>query len=155
MKDYSVLRNVTLFSRLTDKQLRVIYRSCAVRVFQPGDIVVEQGNPGVGLFIIQEGQVKISKVLKDGSVLDIAENGPGDVIGEMSVLDGSMRTASVHAVTKASCLVLAGWTFKALMEARPEIALGVLPIVVKRYCDASDMIASMRGNKGAEAESTE
>jgi CRP/FNR family cyclic AMP-dependent transcriptional regulator len=146
MKDVRVLQNVSLFTRLHQKHLQAIWKVCSERSFEPGDILMEQGNPGVGLFIIQDGRVKITKTLKDGSTIDMSENGPGDVIGEMSVLDGSTRTANVIAVTKTRCLVLAAWSFKALIEARPEVALGVLPIVVKRFRETTDRLSELSGS---------
>lgn len=131
--DIKVLQTVSLFSRLETKQLKTILKACTERHFEPGEFLVEQGNPGVGLFIIRDGTVEIIKTLKDGKPVKIASNGSGDVIGEMSVLDGALRTASVKAQTKVTCLVLSAWSFKSLLEAHPAMALGVLPVVVQRF----------------------
>jgi CRP-like cAMP-binding protein len=133
MTDTSLLQNVSLFSRLENKQLKAILKACTERNFETGELLVEQGHPGIGLFILVEGKVSVTKTLNDGEEVHIADNGPGEVIGEMSVLDGALRTASVKALEKTSCLVLSAWSFKSLMENHPEVALGILPIIMQRF----------------------
>jgi len=147
MADYASLKKVSLFSILGDKHLKSIFKVCSERKFAPDETIVEQGNPGVGLFIVLEGSVQITKQLKDGSIVQIALGGPGDVIGEMSVLDGATRTASVTALKPTTCLVLAAWSFKSLIEERPEVAVGILPVIVKRFRDTNDALIELRGSK--------
>jgi CRP-like cAMP-binding protein len=140
MNDITLLQSVSLFSRLDNKHLKAILRACTERVFEPEEFLVEQGHPGIGLFIIVEGRVSIVKTLRNGAEVHIAENGPGDVIGEMSVIDGALRTASVRAIDRTVCLVLSAWSFKSLMEHHPEVALGVLPIIMQRFRDTNNAL---------------
>lgn len=100
---------------------------------EPDDVIVKQGNPGIGLFIIVDGKVKIVKTTEAGTRMELATHGPGEVVGEMSALDGANRSADVVAVEKTRCLVLSAWDFKAFMESHPEVALEILPVVVKRF----------------------
>jgi CRP-like cAMP-binding protein len=140
MSDITLLQNVSLFSRLDTKHLKAILKACTERIFEPGEFLVEQGHPGIGLFIIMEGKVSIVKTLRDGEAVHIADNGPGEVIGEMSVLDGALRTASVKAIERTNCLVLSAWSFKSLMENHPEVALGVLPIIMQRFRETNNAL---------------
>lgn len=134
----TLLQSVSLFSRLDGKHLKAILKACTERSFATGEMLVEQGTPGIGLFIIVDGKVTVTKTLRDGKTIHITDNGIGDVIGEMSVLDGAMRTASVQALEPTNCLVLSAWSFKSLMERHPEVALGILPVVVQRFRATND-----------------
>lgn len=146
----ALLESVSLFSRLDWRQLKAILKVCSEREFGAGELLMEQGTPGIGLFIIAEGRVRISKTLRDGSVVAIGENGVGDVLGEMSVLDGAMRTATVQALVPTVCLGLSAWSFKALMERHPEVALGVLPVVVQRFRATNDSFLDLVQSKPAD-----
>ena len=140
MTDIDLLQSISLFSRLETKLLKTILKACTERIFEEGEFLVEQGRPGIGLFLIMNGKVSIVKTLNDGAQVHIADNGPGDVIGEMSVLDGALRTASVKAIEKTTCLVLSAWSFKSLMENHPEVALGILPIIMQRFRETNNAL---------------
>ncbi len=143
MDDLTLLQGVSLFSRLDLRHLKAILKACTKRVYEKDALLVEQGNPGIGLFIILDGEVRIQKILANQKSVTIANNGPGDVIGEMSVLDGALRTASVIAEKKTSCLVLSAWSFKSLLETHPEVALGILPVVVQRFRETNHALLEL------------
>lgn len=127
------LKAVSLFASLSQRFLNGIAKACIERSFEPDSVIVKQGNPGVGLFVIVEGKVKVVKLSDSGERLELATHGAGEVIGEMSVLDGANRSADVVAVEQTRCLVLSAWDFKSFMESHPEVALDILPVVVKRF----------------------
>ncbi len=127
------LKAVTLFHSLSPRFLNGIAKSCVERSFVAGDLLVKQGNPGVGLFVIVSGKVQIQKTNEKGEKLEIAAHGAGEVVGEMSVLDGANRTADVVALEETHSLVLSSWDFKSFMESHPEVALEILPVVVQRF----------------------
>jgi CRP-like cAMP-binding protein len=129
----SALKAVPLFQSLSDRFVSGLAKAATERHFKADDTLVRQGNPGVGVFIIVEGAVKVVKTNEKGERLDIATHGPGEVIGEMSVLDGANRTADVVATEPTTCLVLSSWDFKSFMEDHPEVALQILPVVVRRF----------------------
>ena len=140
MDKVDFLRGVNLFSMLEDTYLKQIAEYCAPRSYKKGETIIKQGAPGVGLFIISSGKVKIVKELMRGEKLEIATHGPGDFFGEIAVLDNATRSASVIAVEETECLVITAWDFKARMKAHPEIALELLPIVVQRFRETSEML---------------
>jgi CRP-like cAMP-binding protein len=145
MNDFEVLQGVPLFKTLNPKHLKTIYKACTRRDFAAGELLVEQGTQGVGLFIIENGQVKVIKTRNDGSIIDVAKHGAGEVIGEMSILDGAPRSASVQAIEATQCLVLSSWSFQSIMEAHPEVALGILPMVAKRFRETNEALLKARG----------
>ena len=73
----------------------------------------------------------------------IAEHGPGEVVGEMAVIDGAPRSASVLALEETSTLALASWSFNSFMESHPELALEILPVVVKRFRETNERLLEL------------
>jgi len=140
-----LLKNVDLFSGLDARYLKILSGSCSEVSFEKGDTLIEQGHQGLGLMIIVAGRVKVIKRLADGQELEVATPGPGEFIGEISVLDDSPRSASVVALEDTQCLSLTSWTFMAAMKNHPEIALQVLPVVVKRYRETNDKLLELQG----------
>ena len=140
------LRKVSLFSELDERGLKLLAKSVKKRTFEKGEYLVKQGDDGIGLFIIMSGKVKVTKKTGDGSEIDIATHGPGDFIGEFSVLDGAKRTASVSALEKTECALLTSWDFNAIMDTHPNIALGILPVVVKRFRETNERLISLSSN---------
>jgi CRP/FNR family transcriptional regulator, cyclic AMP receptor protein len=146
MDNQAILQSVPLFVDLSPHNIRALAKSCTERSYAAGEVIVRQGSPGVGLFIITRGKVKIVKQLEAGNQLEIATHGPGEVIGELAVLDGAPRTANVIAVEDTSCLVLASWAFNAFMEAHPEVALQILPIVVRRFRETNEALINLKSS---------
>ena len=142
-----LLHNVDLFSGLESRYLRILSGSCSEVSFKKGDMLIEQGQRGLGLMIIVSGEVKVIKTLADGRELEVATLGSGEFIGEISVLDDAPRSASVVALEDTECLSLASWTFTAAMKNHPEIALQVLPVVAKRYRDTNNKLLELQGSQ--------
>jgi CRP/FNR family transcriptional regulator, cyclic AMP receptor protein len=133
MDRIELLKKVSLFSNLSEVHLSSIAEFCVERSFRKGGVIIRQGNAGIGLYVICSGKVKIVKEIAGGKKLDFAELGPGDFFGEMTVLDNAPRSADVIALEESTCLVLSAWDFNARMKVHPEIALEILPVVVKRF----------------------
>ena len=85
MEKENLLRNVSLFGGLKKKEIKSLALACVERSFQEGETLVKQGDSGIGLYIICSGKVKIVKETASGKKLDIAEHGPGEFFGEMTV----------------------------------------------------------------------
>ena len=135
-----ILKSVDLFTGLTRTNLSRIAKACKPRSYSADDVIVKQDTEGLGLFIITSGKVKIRKTQENGTVMDIATHGSGEFFGEMAVLDGAKRTADVIAVEATECLVLVSWDFNAIMKSHPEIALDVLPVVVRRFRETNEKL---------------
>lgn len=145
MNKEQALAKVSLFANLDPKTIKGISQISTERIFKAGEEIIKQGNEGIGLYIIMSGKVKIQKTNPGGNTIDLAENGPGDILGEMTVLDGAKRSATVTAMEPTTCLVLAAWEFKAFMNTNPEVALEILPIVVKRFRETNDALIGVSG----------
>jgi CRP-like cAMP-binding protein len=144
MENQEFLQQVPLFANLSKHHLKGLARACTERTYNEGDVLVRQGNPGVGLFIIVSGTVKVQKTTEQGSIMEIATHGPGEVIGEMAVLDGAPRSADVVALQETKVLILASWDFKSFMNTHPEVALEILPVIVRRFRETNEALTGMR-----------
>lgn len=145
MDKENALSKVSLFANLDQKFIRGIAQIATEKSFQPGDALMKQNEDGIGLFIILRGKVKVEKTDQSGRMVEIAANGPGDILGEFAVLDGAKRSATVTAVEPTTCLVLAAWEFTSFMKAHPEVAIDILPIVVKKFRETNDALIGMSG----------
>jgi CRP/FNR family transcriptional regulator, cyclic AMP receptor protein len=112
------LAQVPLFRNLPRKALEGLGKIARSREFAPGQVLMEEGGGGVGVFLIVDGEVEVSR---RGSV--VATLGPGDVLGEMAVLDDAPRSATATARTPTRCLVIVRWDFLPSLKQEPEIAV--------------------------------
>lgn len=127
------LASVELFSGLDKKELRHIANSCHERKYTAGSVLMQQGSTGAGLFVITAGHVKITKeVDADRAEVELATAGPGDVLGEMALLDDLPRTATVTAVEDVTALLLPIWDFRTILRSNPDIALKLLTTLTHR-----------------------
>jgi CRP-like cAMP-binding protein len=105
----------------------------AVEVEFPAErTIARQGEIGTGLFIVVEGSVR---VVRDGEI--VARLGPGEFFGELSVLDGEPRIASVIADRPTTCLALATWDTERVLREQPGVALAVLRVLAARLREAT------------------
>jgi len=95
--------------------------------------IARQGEIGTGLFIVADGVVR---VVRDGEI--IARLGPGEFFGELSVLDGGPRNASVIADGATTCLALATWDAERVLREQPGVALAVLRVLAARLREATE-----------------
>jgi len=123
----SLFGAVPLFSSLDRKHLQTLASAAVERTYNPGDLIVPQGDKGIGFYLVAEGQVNVEK---SGKV--IATLGPGKFFGEMALLDEEPRTADVKAVTRARCYVLSSWEFWWSVAKDPEALRALLRETVRR-----------------------
>ena len=110
------LANVPLFQGLNNRQLKQIASRFVPQTYQPDQAIVTQGQTGFGMFMVISGQAEAVLELSDGSKTVVNSFGPTDFFGEVSMLDGGPRTASVIASEKTECLVLGRVEFISLMH---------------------------------------
>jgi CRP-like cAMP-binding protein len=121
------LKKVPIFGALPSRELEFVARSVKERVYEPGAMIVKQGEPGIGFFLIADGRVEVSH---DGR--KIREMGPGEFFGEMALMEERIRTATVTAKDRVRCLQLVRWDFRALLKENPDLAVKMLEVVVQR-----------------------
>lgn len=123
----TVLKKVPLFAGLDDRELEQIASSMRERRVAAGDVVLEQGAGGAGFFVVDEGRADVTV---DGS--PVGTVGPGDYFGEIALLTGSDRTATVTATTDMVCYGMTPWDFKPLVETNSAIAWKLLTAMAQK-----------------------
>ncbi len=127
------LRSIPLFGGLTDRALRRIVKLGTEFEAAAGHVLAEARMEGSGLFVIEEGEVVVD--LPGGKKL---EHGPGEFIGELSLLaEGIPRTARVRAKTPVRCLAISRFDFHTLLEEEPKIAIAMLAELARRMANAA------------------
>jgi CRP/FNR family transcriptional regulator len=126
------LSQVPLFKDLTQRELQILGSTCREREFAANTTLLRQGETGVGLFIITSGAVSITQHREGGDEHEIARIGPGDVLGEMSLLDDLPRSATATATEPTRALSLPVWDFRAALREAPEIGIKLLAILSQR-----------------------
>jgi CRP/FNR family cyclic AMP-dependent transcriptional regulator len=130
-----MLKSVPLFEGLTNKELEAVLRVGKEVTHEAGEALVEQGKRGVGFHLITHGK---ARVLVRGRTQ--AHLKPGDYFGEMSLLDGQPRSATVKAETDVQTLSLASWDFLPLIDRHPSISRKLLLEMSRRLREAEDSI---------------
>ena len=130
------LRHVWLFSELTEDQLESISNFTFEKAFEPGELIVEEGQTGNGLYIIVSGNVEVLKGDLAETPQVLAKRGAGDVFGEMALLGEWPRTASVRALDAVQCLGIDRWVFLSQLERQPKVTIRMLQILAQRLRDS-------------------
>ncbi len=116
-----MLKKVPLFAGLDDRELEQIAATMRERRFSAGDTVTEEGAGGAGFFIVEEGAADVSvDGVPRGSI------GAGDYFGEIALLTGSDRTATITATSDMVCWGMTPWDFRPLVESNSTIAWKLL-----------------------------
>jgi CRP/FNR family cyclic AMP-dependent transcriptional regulator len=116
-----VLKNVPLFSGLDDRELQEIAGQMRERRFAAGDTVTQEGAGGAGFFVIEEGEADVSVAGEQRGSIHA-----GDYFGEIALLTGSDRTATITAKTAMVCWGMTPWDFRPLVESNSAIAWKLL-----------------------------
>ncbi len=125
--DASRLGSVPLFAELSRKDLKAVARHADEVDLREGANIVEQGRLAYELFVIESGTADVQI---DGSV--IAQLGPGDVVGEIGVLQTHMRTATVVATSPVKAIVIYGPELTALTETMPGVFAELQRLITER-----------------------
>ncbi len=130
--DMEFLRNVSLFESLNEEELKALSELTFTRNFGKDGIIILAEEEGDTLFIIKEGQVKVSIVSEEGREVILSLLGPGAVFGELSLLDGKPRSANVVATGETSLVMLRRSDFVQLIYKTPQIATALLAELATR-----------------------
>lgn len=113
-----------------------------IRRFDPEEIVFREGDACDGLYVLMSGKLKIYSAASNGREIVYNVVGPGELLGELS-LDGGPRSASVKAVTGATCMVLKLSLVRMLMRTRPEFADHVIGKLISRARQSTRLTRSI------------
>ena len=139
-----LLKGVDLFSALDDHQLDTVAQMIIEKSFRKSDIILmEDDESNQSLFIIAKGEVKVVLTAEDGREAILASLKEGDFFGEMSLLDGEPRSATVRAVEDSRLLIIRREDFLAAMKKQPDLALTLLGEMSRRLRKSNRQISSL------------
>jgi type IV pilus assembly protein PilB len=135
------LKNVKLFAELSPDSLAKLGTCLKTAEFPPTEVIVREGAPGVSMYLIKSGLVEVRK--KDpatGIDFLVAQLSEGAAVGEMSLLTGKPRSATVTTVQTTVVFTLTRADFRNLLTQHPEISLGLARILAERLEDATKQV---------------
>lgn len=133
-----LLQSSSLFANLDKSILWRIASLTEEKCFSTNEFLFHEGEKADYCYIIRTGSVKIFHEQKQ---LLISTAHAGDIIGELAIIDGLPRSATVQSLEPTNTLVISEWDFKAQMQAYPEIALQLLPILAARLRHTQQLLA--------------
>ena len=134
-----MLARVSIFAPLNKEQLSNLAQLVVRRSFARGTVIIREGDTDAALYVIIIGDVAVTKRGTSGTgELQLSTLHAGDFFGEMALIDGSPRSASVTAVTATECLVLTRWVFNTTLRSDPLIAVAMLPVLSRRIRETDE-----------------
>ena len=128
----ALLRRVALFSRLSDEMLVGLAAHLHRRSFRRDTIVFHKDQAGDALYVVESGRIRIFLPAEGGEELTIDVLGPGDVFGEMALLDGQPRSASAITLEDSTLYTLGREEFQRQLAASPTLAGALLEYMSRR-----------------------
>jgi signal transduction histidine kinase len=126
-----VLRRSTFFSGLTDDDLKWLVKKSEVVSAQAGTVLIEEGDIGDSAYVVLDGELEVTRRSHQQNV-SIAIRMPGELLGEMSLLERLPRTASVRAIQDSHLLKIPNDAFEEMLFSRPQVMLAILRTVTAR-----------------------
>ena len=125
--DSHAAESIPLLAALKPRAREQVLRTAREQHYQPGDVVVAEGDPATRLYLIAAGRARVEQ---GGQVVGKLDT--GEFFGELALIEEHGRTASVIAETEMTCLLIPAWEFRASLEEYPEMAVPMLHAIIGR-----------------------
>jgi CRP/FNR family transcriptional regulator, cyclic AMP receptor protein len=136
-----LLRSVPLFAALEPAELQRFSLVAVPRSFPAATRVFHEGDHSDACYIVRSGSFRVTREHSDGRAITLATLGPGDIFGELAMLDGEVRSASVEALEDGELLALPASEVRALLSRHPEITVKLVAALVRRLRAANERIS--------------
>ena len=137
--DHDLLRRIPLFAELADDDLDWIARACTTMDVAAAEVVSAEGAEGDALFVITAGELEVVKRSRSTDV-PIARLGPGQIVGEMAVLEGAPRIATIRAVEASRLIRVGRDVVLELVRTRPSATLAMIRTITARLRDTESLL---------------
>lgn len=136
-----LLRSVPLFADLEPRELESFSQVAVPRSFPAGTRVFHEGDRSDACYIVASGSFRVTREHSDGRAITLATLGPGEVFGELAMLDHDVRSASAEALDEGELLALPASEVRALLARHPEISVKLVEALVRRLREANERIS--------------
>jgi CRP-like cAMP-binding protein len=124
------------FAALDDRERSDLLERGGRRRYRRGAVLFHEGGGSDEIVVVLAGRVKVSTVTADGKEVVLAFRGPGDLLGELSAIDGDARSATVGALEAVEAAIVTANDFRAFLSAHPRVAILLLEMLARRLRDA-------------------
>lgn len=136
-----LLKRVPLFAELSGEELTRISRVAVPRFYPAGTRVFHEGDASDSCYVVRGGELRVTREHPDGRAIALASLGAGDIFGELAMLDGETRSASVETLTDVDLLALPAADMRGLMAKNPEITVKLVIALTRRLRDTNERIS--------------
>lgn len=138
----TMLRSVPLFAELDEAELERFSRVVVPRAYPEGTRVFHEGDHSDACYIVRSGTFRVTREHPDGRAITLATLSPGDIVGELAMLDGEVRSASVETLGgEGELLALPASDVRSLLERHPEITVKMVAALTRRLRAANERIS--------------
>ncbi len=136
-----LLARVPLLSGLEPSELERIAQVAIPRSFPKGARIFHEGDRSDACYVIRTGEVRVTREHPDGRAIALATLGPGELVGELAMLDGGVRSASVETLTDVELLAVAATDMRGLLERNAQITAKLVVALTKRLRETNERIS--------------
>jgi CRP/FNR family transcriptional regulator, cyclic AMP receptor protein len=139
----TALRTAPLFAHMDERQRSRIGDLMTIRRFDAGAMILRQGTSAVALYLLLDGRVEVSREPEEGGrSVTLATLLPGDIFGEMAVLDDDTRSSSIMALEPVRCALLSRWELLQELRRHPELAIELIRLLARRIRAMDERLAA-------------
>jgi CRP-like cAMP-binding protein len=135
-----LLAKASLFSKLSDRELDALVQVSRVEKLRARQELCHKGDPGSQVYLISKGRLKATTTSAEGGEVVFSIMAPGEVCGELALLCGGRRTATITAIDDAELIVLDRREFLPFLRAQPEAAIKLLEVLAERQLRLSELV---------------
>lgn len=137
----ALLGRVPVFSTLAPEELAQVAEVVVPRRFEAGEVVFKEGDEGTTCYIMRSGRARAVREHPDGRSITLANFSPGDIFGEMAMLDGERRSATVEITEGTETIAILAADMHRLLRAHPDISLKLIAALGQRLRDTNERLA--------------
>jgi CRP/FNR family transcriptional regulator len=136
-----LLHRVPLFSTLADEDLAQVAEVAQPRSFGAGDTVFREGDSSDTCYVIRRGHARAVRENPDGRSIALAQFGPGDIFGELAMLDDERRSATIETLERIEALAIPGPDMRRLLREHPEISVKLISALGRRLRETNERLS--------------
>ena len=134
------LKRHAIFATFGEEDLEFLLGAGSTKVFKAREMIFHEGDPGGSMYVVLTGKVKVSAFSSDGREVVLSFAGPGEVLGEITLLDGGPRTASACPIETTRAFHLARQDFLPVLQRNTDAALAIITVLCERLRSTNRMV---------------